>query len=72
MNHMVESHLRVTMLSIYSMIMNMVGVFTNMSFGVAGNQKIEWVMLLGALFSLVSLLCYWQHMKGEKKNGNHI
>lgn len=72
MNHMVESHLRVTMLSIYSMIMNMVGVFTNMSFGVAGNQKIEWVMLLGALFSLVSLLCYWKHMKGEKKNGNHI
>ena len=59
MNQMVDSHLRVTMLSIYSMIMNMIGIFTNISFGFAGNQRIEWVMLLGAFFCLISLVCHW-------------
>lgn len=50
MNQRVEGALRVTMLSIYSMIMNMVGIVMNMSFGVAGDINIQWVMILGGCF----------------------
>lgn len=57
MTQMVYSHLKVAILSIYSIIMNMVGIFINVSFGIAGNQKIQWVMLLEAFFCLVSLIC---------------
>lgn len=69
MNQMVDSHLKVTMFSIYLMIMNMIDIFTNVSFGIAGNQKIQWVMLLGAFFCLVSLICQWlfERRKNEWK-----
>ena len=68
MNQRVEGALRVTMLSIYSMIMNMVGIVMNMSFGVAGDINIQWVMILGGCFSFLSLLC----LKRENQKNKEI
>lgn len=68
MNQRVEGALRVTMLSIYSMIMNMVGIVMNMSFGVAGDINIQWVMILGGCFCFLSLLC----LKRENQKNKEI
>lgn len=68
MNQRVEGALRVTMLSIYSMIMNMVGIVMNMSFGVGGDINIQWVMILGGCFCFLSLLC----LKRENQKNKEI
>ncbi|OUQ83538.1 hypothetical protein B5E48_01990 [Massilimicrobiota sp. An105] len=67
MNQRVEGALRVTMLSIYSMIMNMVGIVMNMSFGVAGDINIQWVMILGGCFCFLSLLCLKKESQKNKE-----
>ena len=65
MNQRVEGALRVTMLSIYSMIMNMVGIVMNMSFGVAGDMNIQWVMILGGCFCFFESIVF-KKRKSEK------
>lgn len=60
MNKSVQGHWRITALSLYSMVMNMIGVVTNVCFGVSGDQGVAYVMSLGAVFCLLALFCLWR------------
>lgn len=55
-NQQVTHTSRITMLSLYSMITNIIAVITNMSFGIAGSHNIQCLMLLASLFCLISFI----------------
>ncbi len=60
---------RATMLSIYSIVMDLVAVGTNLVFGKAADSGVNLAMLLGAgfCFAALALYCTWQR-KGDKES----
>jgi hypothetical protein len=53
---------RATMLSVYSIVMDLVAVGTNLTFGKAADSGVNHAMLLGAgfCFAALALYCVWQ------------
>lgn len=58
LNQQVSDASRVTMLSIYSMVMNMIGVVTNIVFGKFGDMNISYAMGVGCVFCVIGLLLF--------------
>jgi MFS family permease len=68
-NRQVEIDDRATMLSVYSTILNLIGVVTNLAFGKTAQWDIRYAMGMGAAFCLAGLLLYaiWQQKPVKSK-----
>lgn len=67
-NRQVETGLRATTLSFYSVSMNTIGIVTNLVFGKMADAGIKYAMIAGSVFCIASLVLYIMWAKGSMQH----
>lgn len=65
-NQQIETTNRATLLSLNAVMMDSVAIITNLIFGRLADFHLSYAMMLGVIFSFLSIICYTLWLRYQK------